>query len=214
MATVKSILLGIDGLSYGYFMKCQPKVIMSLFNSTFRGVVENYKAHDIAQAWATVLSGRLQENRGFLKQLPTFPLVERTKAVLVNVPVTNPTAGEACIPYDSKVPAEEEVGIVRDAILTNIEKRPVIASITPLNRGLDICQSLKYIDELVKAVVNKVDEFIIFSPFGAKKNTGYEPFGVYISSRPRPDEHGTVKLEDISELFIEMVVGVNSSQHT
>ena len=41
MVASKVVLIGIDALSYGEFMKCRPKTLLYLLDNSFRGVVEN-----------------------------------------------------------------------------------------------------------------------------------------------------------------------------
>ncbi len=49
-----------------------------------------------------------------------------------------------------------------------------------------------------------VDEFIMFSPYGMSRKGKFEPYGVFLSTRPRPHEHETIKLWEIEKIFFEM----------
>ena len=212
MSKVKPILLGIPGLSYSSFMKCNPRFLFMLFSSTFRGVVANKELnYHPAPSWLSVLQMDYQKIETFLTQVPELKLVEMTDSVLINIPITNPTYGEVRLPYDTSVSVEEEIKDVEGAILQYVEKKPVIASINSIDRfllqnGKDKCEIYKAVDGLVKNVINKVDDFIIFSPYGEPTKDGKrEEYGVFLASVPRPNEHETVKLPEIGKLFLNIV---------
>lgn len=204
------VLIGVDALSYSSFMKCYPRYLMALFNSAFRGVVKNARLKDsVAGSWLEVLTMRDQEPTGFLTKLDEeLEVVKETGATLINIPVTNPTYGILSLDYEN-TDFLEEIKKVREATMNALEpRRPVIVAISAIDRALkkgkeDIkCKLYAEIDKLVKDVVNEVDDFIVFSPFGELKGNEHEMYGVYISTIPRPHEHETVALKEIGLLFV------------
>lgn len=209
MARVKALMLGIDSLTYKYFMKCNARNLLTLLDTTFRGVTENTTVQNPPSAWLTVLTGKETRVQGFLTSVPEVPLLTETSATVINIPLTNPTYGKPSFPMDVTVSAEEEINAVRDAILEALESGPVIAAITALERisKSDVCSLYAAIDAAVRKVVLEADEFILFSPYGPKSQEGYDPYGVYLASRPRPNEHETVKLWEIGQVFRSMVKG-------
>ncbi|AOL17030.1 hypothetical protein BFU36_10280 [Sulfolobus sp. A20] len=209
------ILLGIDGLSYTSFMKCNPKTLFTLFSSTYRGVVVNRKPQFPHSSWMRVL-GMYENNNSFLTKVNEIPpLIKETNAVPINIPISNPTYGVVSLPYNSEISAEEEINNILPKVLESIEKSPVIASITVIDRMLhkDVskkCDVYKIIDDAVRKIVNKVDDFIIFSVYGEPKGYdegNHEEHGVFLATIPRPSEHDTVKLNEIGELFKSLVNG-------
>ena len=212
---MKPLLLGIDGLSYSSFMKCNPRTLLMLFSSTFRGVVANKnKNNHPTPAWLSILEMTDDINEsGFLSSLPDLKLIKITKAVAINIPITNPTYGEVKLPYDKTVPIKDELNKVKEAIFENIDENPVIADVTALDRFLvnngsvDKCEIYKEIDGFVKEIINRVQDFIIFSPYGEPKDGKHEDYGVYLSTVPRPNEHDTVKLPELGILFSKLVKG-------
>ncbi len=206
----RTVLIGIDALSYSSFMKCYPRYMMALFNSTFRGVVKNVKLKDsVTGSWLEVLTMREQEPIGFLSKVnDELDVVRETKATLLNIPITNPTYGDLSLDYEG-TDFFEEVKKVKEATMNALElNRPVIVAVTAIDRALskgreDIkCKLYAEVDKFIKDVVNQVDDFIIFSPFGELKGKEHEMYGVYISTIPRPHEHETVALREIGELFV------------
>ena len=183
-----------------------------LFNSTFRGVVANKDLnYHPAPSWLSVLQMECEKIEGFLTQVPELKLVEMTSSVAINIPITNPTYGEVSLPYDTSVTVEEEIKKVKETILQYIDSKPVIASVNSIDRfltqnGKDKCEIYRAVDELVKDIILKVDDFIVFSPYGEPTEDGKrEQYGVYLASVPRPHEHETVKLAEIGKLFLNMV---------
>jgi len=209
---LKPILLGLPGLSYSSFMKCNPRFLFMLFSSTFRGVVANKELnYHPAPSWLSILQMEYQKIENFLTQVPQLKLVKMRDSVLINIPITNPTYGEVRLPYNTSIPVEEEIKEVKETIFQYIDKKPVIASVNSIDRfllknGKDKCEIYKAVDGLVKDIVNKVDNFIIFSPYGEPTNDGKrEEYGVFLASIPRPHEHETVKLPEIGRLFLNLV---------
>jgi hypothetical protein len=211
--TKRAALLGIDGLSYSSFMKCSPRFIMALFNSTFRGVIKNDRLKDsTVSSWLEILTMENQEPRISLEEVPPLPLIQATGAEAVNIPITNPTYGVVSLDFE-KVDYFEEIQAVKDAVLRVLKAgKPVVASITAIDRvvkdgkGDDVkCKVYAKLDEAVKEIVNVADNFILFSPYGELKGNGREPYGVYIASVPRPHEHETVSLVEIGKLFLDLV---------
>lgn len=207
---MKPLLLGIDGLSYSSFMKCNPRYLLALFSSTFRGVVVNRSPQHPASSWMSILQMQDVKGNEFYKSLEETPLlIKETNAVAINLPITNPTYGEVNLPYGDGLSAKDEISKVVEAVLDELEDRPVIASITALDRLLHInkenrCEIYKELDDAVKKLVNKADEFIVFSPYGEPKSSNlcdHEDYGVYLSTVPRPNEHDVVKLPEIGMLF-------------
>lgn len=209
MVTRKAVLVGIDSLSYGEFMKCRPKTLMYLLDNSFRGVVENKPPQDRKLSWLSILNmEEMNTKETSNEDSYDFPLVKLTNSALINIPISNPTYGEFKIVLDQKTSYQEEIDGVLNSIMENIEDKPVIAAITALERfNENICQIYNYIDQALLKIVRNVDEFIIFSPYGSPKKNYYEPYGVYLSSRPRPNEHETVKLWEIGPIFVNMVKG-------
>jgi len=207
MARVKALMLGVDSLTYKYFMKCNSRNLLTLLDTTFRGVTENRTLQNPASAWLTVLTERETQVQGFLQKAPELPVVSETKATLINVPITNPTLGSPSFTMDPSIDIKDEVGNVVNAALEALDSGPVIAAITALERVAipNICSLYDVIDSAVRKLVLAADEFIIFSPYGPKATSGYDPYGVYLASRPRPNEHETVKLWEIGRVFTIMV---------
>jgi len=203
MARVKALMLGIDSLTYKYFMKCNSRNLLTLLDTTFRGVTENRTLQSPASAWLTTLTGKETQTQGFLLKAPELPLVSETRATLINVPLTNPTLGSPSFAMDSSTSAKEEVDSVVSAVLEALDSGPVIAAITALERlpTPDPCPIYSVIDSAARKLVLAADEFIVFSPYGPRTANGYDPYGVYLASRPRPNEHETVKLWEIGRIF-------------
>lgn len=206
---MKPLLLGIPGLSYSSFMKCNPRFLLMLFSSTFRGVVLNkdFNYHP-TPSWLSVLQMDYIKTDNFLTVVPELKLEKMTNSVLINIPISNPTYGEVKLPYDSSISAEQEIKEVKEAIFEYIDDRPVVASLNAIDRILmtdgkeSKCEIYKAVDTFVKEVINKVEEFILFSPYGEPKANGIrEQYGIYLASVPRPNEHETVKLPEIGQLF-------------
>ncbi|MUN29347.1 hypothetical protein [Sulfuracidifex metallicus] len=207
---MKPILLGIDSLSYSSFLKCNPRVLGTLFGSTYRGVVVNKDSKKPFAAWAKVL-GMKEIPQSFLNDLKpeSIPLIEQTKAIPINIPITNPSMGEVSFSI-TEADLDEELKAVGDAILENAKNRPVIASITSFEVMLsksEKCGLYSKIDSFLGKVLSKADDFILFSPYGEPKGGSVEDYGIFLASVPRPSEHETVKLEEIGSLFNKLVKG-------
>jgi hypothetical protein len=208
----RAILLGIDGLSYSSFMKCSPRFLMALFNSTFRGVVKNDRLKDrTAASWLEILTMDTQNPTEFLSSPPPLPLIEATRADAINIPITNPTYGVLSLDLKN-VDYFDEISKVKEAALRSLSiGRPVIASITSIDRALsagmeDIkCKLYAEVDRAVKELLNVAEDFIVFSPYGEIRPNGREPYGVFLASVPRPHEHDTVSLVQIGRLFLDLV---------
>jgi hypothetical protein len=207
---MKPLLLGVDGLSYSSFMKCNPRFLLTLFSSAFRGVVVNRKPQHPASSWMSVLEMRdISGNSFYIKVEEKPTLIKETNAVAINLPITNPTYGELGFPYDSNLTAKDEIDKVIEAILDSLEEQPVIADITAIDRLVRVnpqakCEIYKEVDDGLRKLLRKVDDFILFSPYGEPKSDkmcDHEDYGVYLSTVPRPNEHDTVKLPEIGLLF-------------
>jgi hypothetical protein len=194
-------------------MKCNPRFLLALFSSTFRGVVLNKKPQHPASSWMSVLEMQEVKGDSFFKDVETPKLIKETNAVAINIPITNPTYGEVSFEYNDSVSPQEEISKVAEAILEELESRPVIASITVLDRMLhkskeNKCELYKQVDDAIRKIVNKADDFVLFSPFGeptSDRPKEHEDYGVYLSTMPRPNEHETVKLYEIGVLFKRLV---------
>jgi hypothetical protein len=199
MVNVKSLMLGINGFSYGYFMRCKIPAITSLFNTSGRGVVYN-NDFNIENAWSVIM----EYNNGF--NMPEN--INKSNTILINIPVKNPTYGIYSSNYKN-IDYNTEISEVFKLIDKNIGKSPVIASINVLNRNFNMdekCNIYSLIDSKIYNIINKLDEFIIFSPYGDyKSENSYEPYGVYISSRARPNPHKTVNISEIIKIFSEII---------
>lgn len=210
---MKPLLIGVDGLSYTSFMKCNPKFLLTLFSTAFRGVVLNRKPQHPASSWMSVLEMRNVSGDSFYKIEETPTLIKETNAVAINLPITNPTYGKLSFPYDTNLTAKEEIDKTIEAVLESLEERPVIADITAIDRLVRVnpqekCEIYKEVDEGLKRLLKKVDDFILFSPYGEPKSNemwDHEDYGVYLSTIPRPNEHDTVKLPEIGLLFKKLV---------
>ncbi len=204
---MQPILLGVDGLGYGGFMECETATLLSLVNSMERGVVENHAPQSEQSAWSSVL---MIDGPG-----SSSALIKAIKAVPINLPITNPTFGLVSIALDESTPPREEVGKVIDAVISTSKNRPVIASITALERFLHVkpqlkCEIYSAIDEGIRRLVSNDDlgHLIIFSPFGepqSQREGDHYDYGVYLSTMPRPRHHDTVKIHEIGQLFLDMV---------
>jgi len=209
------ILLGIDGLGYGGFMECETPTFLSLVNSMERGVVENHAPQLENTAWSTILmvSGPDPSSSALMKL---------TKAIAVNVPITDPTYGIYSIHLNESTMPEDEVNQVINAVINASRERPVIASITAIERFLHKKPSMKcdiysIIDGGIRRLLSSSDlgHIIIFSPFGepqSEKEGDHYDYGVYLSTMPRPRHHDTVKLDEIGSLFLDMVEQANAYQ--
>ncbi len=194
MAALK-LLLGINGLSYGYFMRCNIPVIVNLFNTHPRGVVYNDDCHNMQNVWKRIM----HYNNNF-----ELPGKIKDNLSIINIPVNIPTVGI----YSSSINTDytNEVRSVFDAI-KNTDSEYTIASINSLNipGGADIkCNIYSLIDNYLYEIINSFNDFIIFSPYGDVKPNDVEPYGVYISTRPRPNPHKTIKIDEILEIFSNM----------
>ncbi|BBG25330.1 hypothetical protein [Sulfuracidifex tepidarius] len=208
---MKPILLGVDSLSYSSFLKCNPRVLGTLFGSTYRGVVVNKDLKKPFAAWAKVL-GFKEIPQTFMAGVKpeTVPLIEQTGAVPVNIPITNPSLGEVSFSFSEDVNIEEETKAVADAILEKAKSKPVIASIISFEKLLtkeDKCSLYSKVDSFIGKVLSKADDFILFSPYGEPKGNTLEDYGIFLASVPRPSEHETVKLEEIGYLFNKLAKG-------
>ncbi|AKA72503.1 hypothetical protein SULI_00245 [Saccharolobus solfataricus] len=209
------LLLGIDGLSYTSFMKCNPRTLFTLFSSTYRGVVLNKKPQFPQTSWMSVLELKDIKDLSQVNLNSEVPrLLRETNAVAINLPITNPTYGKLSLPYDTSVNAEEEINKVTQIVLESVKETPVVASITAIDRLLhkdatEKCKIYSLVDAAVRKILNNVDDFIIFSIYGEPKSDNedgnHEDYGVFLATIPRPSEHETVKLHEIGELFIKLV---------
>ncbi len=202
-------MLGIDSLTYKFFMKCSAKNLLTLLDTTFRGVTENRELQSPTSAWLTVLGAKVSGPVQYLGAVPELPVVAETEAALINIPITNPTYGKVSLPMDSSTSAESEISSVEEAALEALDSGPTIVAITALERFnlKDPCKLYNLIDLAVRKLVMASDEFIVFSPYGPRVGNSYDPYGVYLASRPRPNEHETVKLSEIGSIFIAMARG-------
>ncbi len=194
MVNVKSLMLGINGFSYGYFMRCSIPEITTLFNTSGRGVVYNNN-FNMENVWS-IITGNIPDE---LKKL---------NPVFINIPVKNPTYGVYSSDYKN-IDYNDEILNAFNAIKENKGKSPVIASINVLNNNFNLedkCKIYSLIDSKIKDTINLFDEFIIFSPYGDYKSENiYEPYGIYISSRARPNPHQTINISDLIKIFSEIV---------
>lgn len=206
---MKPLLLGVDGLSYSSFMKCNPRFIITLFSSTFRGVIVNRRPQHPSSSWLSVLEMAEVNNSDFISVKEPPKLIRETNAVPVNLPISNPTYGEVSLPYDGNVSVKDEIDKVVEVILHQLEDRPVVADITALDRLLhnnqvNKCELYKEVDDAIRKIIYKADDYILFSPYGEPKSNGiddHEEYGVYIATVPRPNEHEVLKLPEIGILF-------------
>ncbi|SMD31494.1 hypothetical protein [Picrophilus oshimae] len=194
MAALK-LLLGINGFSYGYFMRCTMPATVNLFNTHPRGVVYNENCHDIKSVWRRIM----HYNDGF-----DIPDKIKNRLSIINIPIDNPTIGD----YSSYFNEDYNVEI-RNVFnkINNAETDYTIASVNSLNipGGTDVkCDIYSMIDNYLYEIINKFNDFIIFSPYGDVIGDKIEPYGVYISTRPRPNPHKTIKIDEIMDIFLNI----------
>jgi hypothetical protein len=208
----KAALIGVLGLSYSSFLKCHPENLLKLFNTVNRGVVENPKPQYPASSWMSVMEIAEMRGRGFYTHFGTPRLILESSAAVVNLPITNPSYGSYSIPYDLSVHYEDEVREVVENVLKEVERRPVIASISAIDRFLhyrpDIrCEIYKAVDVGIGEILEALKDFVLFSPYGEPMGEEgfHESHGVYLSTMPRPRERDTVKLRDLGLLFLSML---------
>jgi len=194
---LKLILLGIDGLSYTSFMKCTPAFLLHLFKTVHRGVVFNKRPQDHMRSWMEVLKVKNEEGRDLIEI-----------AELINIP-----SNEYFDVMENSTMSELNTLVKSISRLT--WRRPAIARITVRDRSLhrgkgNKCQLYKLIDSVIEGIINEVGGFIIFSPFGeplSGSKEDHEEYGVYLSTRPRPRERDTLKLQDIAFTFHRLITG-------
>ncbi|WP_069808104.1 hypothetical protein [Vulcanisaeta thermophila] len=211
---MKPILLGIPGLEYQGFTECETDFLLSLMNSIERGVSESAKPQYPDLTWWSILM--MEQLREAPKIRPEeSPLVKLTRAVLINIPISNPTYGIYSIPMDQSVGYEEEVSEVIKAVAAGARDRPVIASINAIERYLHTepslkCQIYNAIDNALKSFImhSDISHIIIFSPYGNPEGPQegmHSNYGVYLGTINRPRHEDTVKPHEIGYLFNQAV---------
>lgn len=110
---MKALLLGVDGLSYTSFMKCNPRFLLTLFSSTFRGVVVNRRPQHPASSWLSVLEMKEVPLTGFTSISAKPSLVQETGSISINLPISNPTYGELSLKY-GELSLQEEINKVTE----------------------------------------------------------------------------------------------------
>ncbi|BCU67762.1 hypothetical protein HS7_11990 [Sulfolobales archaeon HS-7] len=190
-------MIGIDALDYGYFLKCRLKVLSTLFNTAYRGVVENELYMDTVASWKRVLNVG-DEN----------PLIRDPRIEFANIPLEEKkTIGKISIPYDKSIPLEKELEMVTEFVSSEIEEKALVVDITAIGRGAydSICNAYEKIDSSLTKLLKKADNFLIMSPYGINPKGTRNKFGVFISTFPRPKEHETVKIEEVGKFFLTLI---------
>jgi hypothetical protein len=193
---MKAAAVSINGLSYSSFADCSPKFLFNLFSSTYRGVVENRDFSEPFNVWKLIL-----KNASFEQLL--------SRGIhLSNIPLSNPTYGRPSTDM-FKINLKEELELLLDTINDYSDKYVVLFSVNAYERDLknkkNACEELSLIDEYLKAVFEKVDSYVFFSPYGFN-GTSYEPYGIYLSSIPRPSEEETIKLDQILDIVLSLKI--------
>ncbi len=218
---MQPILLGVSGLEYQGFMECETNFLLSLMNSVERGVTENKKPQYPDKSWWSVL---MMEP---VKDVPSIdpmqaPLVKLTKASLINIPITDPTYGKYSIRMNQEVDPATEISNVINAITTEAQVRPVIASINALDRFLHTkpqlkCEIYNQLDRALRTLImrSKITHIILFSPYGnpqGPEEGNHSDYGIYIATVTRPRHEDTVKIHEIGYLFNQAVEDVMTNQ--
>ncbi|MGC8601593.1 MAG: hypothetical protein ACP5GO_05565 [Thermoprotei archaeon] len=198
---MKPLLLGIDGLSYGKFMDCGATFLLELVDTASRGVTESELPQKPCTSWRSVLG------LGQSDDVYSSSITRSTGAVLVNVPLSNPTLGLCSRDLTSSPDIEAEVKCVESAIKDNIAQRPVIAGITSIQRvsAQELCRAYAVVDGFVSRLLGFVEDFIIFSSYGVLGADDLEPYGVYLATIARPRSRDTIRPEEVGTLFERLV---------
>ena len=193
---MRAAAVSISGLSYSSFADCNPKFLFNLFSSTYRGVVENREFFEPLNAWKIIL-----------RSAPFEDLL--SKGIhLSNIPLSNPTYGRPSTDM-YKISLKEELELLLKTVNDYSDKYVVLFSVNTYERDLknkkNVCEGLQLIDAYLKAVFETVDSYMFFSPYGFN-GTNYEPYGIYLSSMPRPSEEETIKLDQILDLVLSLKI--------
>jgi len=193
---MKAAAISINGLSYSSFADCNPKFLLNLFSSTYRGVVENRDSFEPLKVWKLILKNA------------TFEQLLSRGVLFSNIPITNPTYGRPSTDM-FKVSLREELELMLSTINDYSDKYIVLFSINAYERDLknkkNVCEELSLVDNYLKAVFEAVNNYMFFSPYGFN-GTSYEPYGIYISSIPRPSEEETIKLDQILDIVLSLKI--------
>ncbi|MFP3213979.1 MAG: hypothetical protein RXO71_01255 [Nitrososphaeria archaeon] len=193
---MKAAAISINGLSYSSFADCNPKFLLNLFSSTYRGVVENRDSFEPLKVWKLILKNA------------TFEQLLSRGVLFSNIPITNPTYGRPSTDM-FKVSLREELELMLSTINDYSDKYIVLFSINAYERDLknkkNVCEELSLVDNYLKAAFEAVNNYMFFSPYGFN-GTSYEPYGIYISSIPRPSEEETIKLDQILDIVLSLKI--------
>ncbi|MFP3132914.1 MAG: hypothetical protein GU362_04925 [Thaumarchaeota archaeon] len=193
---MKAAAISINGLSYSSFADCNPKFLLNLFSSTYRGVVENRDSFEPLKVWKLILKNA------------TFEQLLSKGVLFSNIPITNPTYGRPSTDM-FKVSLREELELMLSTINDYSDKYIVLFSINAYERDLknkkNVCEELSLVDNYLKAAFEAVNNYMFFSPYGFN-GTSYEPYGIYISSIPRPSEEETIKLDQILDIVLSLKI--------
>jgi len=193
---MRAVAVSISGLSYSSFADCNPRFLLNLFSSTYRGVVENREFFEPIKVWQIIL-----------RRTPFEDLLSKG-IQLSNIPLSNPTYGRPSTDM-FKISLKEELELLLKAVNDYSDKYVVLFSVNAYERDLknkkNACEGLRLIDSYLEAVFEIVDNYAFFSPYGFD-GTKYEPYGVYISSMPRPSEEETIKLDQILDIVLSLKI--------
>ena len=193
---MKAVAVSINGLSYSSFADCNPRFLFNLFSSTYRGVVENREFFEPLKVWKTILKNA------------TFEELISRGIQLSNIPLSNPTYGRPSTDM-FKTSLKEELDLLLKTVNDYSDKYVVLFSVNAYERDLknkkNACESLELLDSYLRSVLEAVDSFAFFSPYGFN-GSSYEPYGIYLSSVPRPNEEETIKLDQILDIVLSLKV--------
>lgn len=193
---MKSAAVSINGLSYSAFADCSPRFLYNLFSSTYRGVVENREFFEPSKVWKVIL-----------KNLSFEALISKG-IQLSNIPILNPTYGRPSTDM-FKISLKEELELLLKTVSDFSDKYVVLFSVNAFERDLknkkNQCEELQLIDNYLRAVFESVDSYVFFSPYGFN-GSSYEPYGIYLSSVPRPYEEETIKLDQILDIVLSLKI--------
>ncbi len=188
---MKAAAIGINGLSFSAIADCNPIFLTNLFGSSPRGVIENRSYYEPAKAWKVILRDM------------SFEELASKGVVLSNIPLLNPTYGKPSLDI-AKVGLTEELDLMIKTINDYADKYIVVYSINTYEREIgknrEPCEVLKVLDRFLQKAFENLDSYMFFSPYGFYEKK-YEPFGIYLSSVPRPEEEETIKLEQLLDLI-------------
>ncbi|MGC9208980.1 MAG: hypothetical protein ACP5GH_03900 [Nitrososphaeria archaeon] len=188
---MRAATVGINGLSFSALADCSPQFLSYLFNASPRGVVENRESFAPNEVWKMILDDN------------TFEQLLSQKILLSNIPLTSPTYGRPSLNMQL-ISLQNELEAMIETIKTYADKYVVVFSVNAYERDLrnkkDPCELMSLLDGYLRKAYELLDSYMFFSPYGFYENR-YEPYGLYLSTVPRPSEDETIKLSQILDLI-------------